>query len=673
MRENGKHDAAAWANRDYLVAVAGLLLRLSNSVQPSKLSVYSMDTFLEAMRFSRPYLGRYWPRFVLGIVLGVLFGASNGLFLGAVYTVLDRFEDPKHVESNVEKARDAHATDKAAQENPTVESVAVKSATLKQEYYALIDPWLPLRGRPMDWKQGLGGFMFIPLVIILRGILGYGSSYLLAWCGQRITNDVKSDAFWKVNSLSLDFFQKTTTSELISRVEADGATLNTFLKLGLSDLIKEPSTMVFLLVSMFWINWKFTLVSMIFTPLCVVPTRIVTKKIKELGKQDFGANVGQVAVTMESFQNVRITKAYGLENVHAELFRDAGKRSMRFNMKSTQSKEMLGPIVQTLSAMGVSAVFLYAVWIHAAYSEVATFIGALFMFLGPVKKMNHLGVYFTQLSISLDRLMALFKLQPTVREAENPEALGAFKKGLDFRDVGFSYGDAPVLQGVSFSLARGQKLGLAGESGSGKSSLLNLLFRFYDPTSGRIEIDGVPITSLSIADLRRHLALVSQDVLLFNATVAENIGYGKIGATREEIIAAAREAYAHEFIEALPNGYDTPLGERGLRLSGGQRQRIAIARAFVRNAPILVLDEATASLDSQAEAEVQKAIDHLAEHRTVICVAHRLSTLRSMDQILVLEKGRMVEQGGFEQLLAKGGIFTAMAARQSIFPQATTV
>jgi ABC-type multidrug transport system fused ATPase/permease subunit len=182
-------------------------------------------------------------------------------------------------------------------------------------------------------------------------------------------------------------------------------------------------------------------------------------------------------------------------------------------------------------------------------------------------------------------------------------------------------------------------------------------------------IDGVPIESLRLADLRAHLALVSQDILLFNATVAQNIAYGKSGATRVEVITAAREAYAHEFIEALPLGYDTPLGERGIRLSGGQRQRIAIARAFVRNAPILVLDEATASLDSQSEAEVQKAIDHLAEHRTVICVAHRLSTLRAMDRILVLQKGRIVEQGDFDQLLAARGIFTAMAARQSIFPQ----
>ena len=330
---------------------------------------------------------------------------------------------------------------------------------------------------------------------------------------------------------------------------------------------------------------------------------------------------------------------------------------------------MLGPIVQTLSAMGISVVLLYAIWSHAGYDKLLSFVFALLAFSGPVKKMNHLGVYFTQLSVSLERLMALFKLEPSVREAERPVALGEFKKGLEFREVSFSYGDAPVLERVSFSLVRGQRLGLAGESGSGKSSLLNLLFRFYDPTSGRIEIDGVPITDVRIADLRSHLALVSQDILLFNTTVGENIAYGKIGATREEVITAAKEAYAHDFIEALPNGYDTPLGERGLRLSGGQRQRIAIARAFVRNAPILVLDEATASLDSQAEAEVQKAIDHLAEHRTVICVAHRLSTLRSMDQILVLEKGRIVERGSFDALLAQRGIFTAMAARQSIFPQ----
>jgi subfamily B ATP-binding cassette protein MsbA len=632
-----------------------------------------MHTLLETAQFSRPYLRRYWPRFVLGIVLGILFGVSNGLFIGSVYTIVHRLADPAQVQQVTEKGREAKAASKAAKtdetENAALHSLKAEGVTLKEEFFLLIDPWLPLKGRALDWKQCLGGFFFIPLAIVLRGLLGYGSSYLLAWSGQRITNDVKSDAFRKVSSLSLDFFQKTTTSELISRIETDGAALNNFLKLGLSDLVKEPSSIFCLLVAMLVIDWKFTVIALIFTPLCVIPTRLVARKIKELGRRDFAANVGQGSITMESFQNVRITKAYSLEEAHAEIFRKAGQRSAYYNMKSVQSREMLNPIVQTLSAMGISAVLLYAVWTNCTFDKITAFIAALFAFSGPFKKLNGIGVYLTQLSVALERLMALFKLQPTVREAQHPVPMGDFTRSLEFRNVSFSYGDAPVLDHISFTLARGQRLGLAGESGSGKSSLINLLFRFYDPTAGHIEIDGVPLETLRIADLRFHLALVSQDILLFNATVAENIAFGKIGATRDEVIAAAREAHAHNFIEALPGGYDTPLGERGQRLSGGQRQRIAIARAFVRNAPILVLDEATASLDSQSEAEVQKAIDHLAENRTVICVAHRLSTLRSMDQILVLEKGRIVEQGSFDQLLAQRGLFTAMAARQSIFPQ----
>jgi len=633
-----------------------------------------MNTFLETARFSRTYLRRYWLRFTLGIVLGVLFGVSNGLFVGSVYTLVHRVAKPADVETVIEKGEQAKAAAKAAKkeqsENAMIHSLKASGATLKEKFFMLIDPWLPLSGRDLDWKQCLGGFLFIPLAVIIRGILGYGSSYLLTWSGQRITNDVKIDAFRKVSSLSLDFFQKTTTNELIARIESDGASLNTFLKLGLSDMVKEPSTLISLLIAMLVIDWKFTVISLIFTPLCIIPTRMVTKKVKELGRRDFATNIGQGNLTMESFQNVRITKAYGLEEIHAQAFLKSGRQSAHYTMKSTQSREMLNPIVQTFSAMGISAVLLYAVWTHRDFDTITAFIAALFAFSGPVKKLNSIGVYFTQVSISLERLMALFKFQPTVREIENPVAMTAFTRALEFHNVNFSYGYDPVLTNITFTLPRGRRLGLAGESGSGKSSLINLVFRFYDPTAGQIKVDGVPLENLRISDLRTHLALVSQDILLFNATVAENIALGKIGATREEVIAAARGAHAHAFIEALPQGYDTPLGERGQRLSGGQRQRIAIARAFIRNAPILVLDEATASLDSQSEAEVQKAIDHLAENRTVICVAHRLSTLRSMDNILVLDKGRIVEQGSFDQLLAQRGLFTAMAARQSIFPKA---
>jgi ABC-type multidrug transport system fused ATPase/permease subunit len=633
------------------------------------LAASSMHTLLETARFSRPYLARYWPRFTLGIFLGILFGASNGLSLGSIYLILSRLDDPAHMQEVTEKGREVQAK-KEEGENVIVHGFKAKANLLKEDFYVLIDPWLPIKGQPLDWQRCLGGFLFVPTAILLRGVLGYGSSYLMAWSGQRITNAVKNDAFRKVNSLSLDFFQKNTSGQLINRIESDGAALNNFLKLGLSDLVKEPTTVVCMLGFMFLIDWKFTLIALAFAPLCVVPTRQVARKIKDLARRDFTANAGQANVTLESFQNVRITKAYSLEEVHARAFLKAGERSAYFTVKSIQSQEMLNPIVQTLNAMGISALLLYAFWTHCSFASLSTFLVALMAFYTPFKKLNNISVYLTQLSVALERLMALFKLEPSVREAEHPIPMADFKRSLEFRHVSFSYGEGPVLDRISFTLRRGQRLGLAGESGSGKSSLVNLLFRFYDPTDGQISIDGVSLDQLRIADLRFHLALVSQDILLFNATVAENIAFGKIGATREEVIAAAREAYAHDFISALPEGYDTPLGERGQRLSGGQRQRIAIARAFVRNAPILVLDEATASLDSQAEAEVQKAIDHLAENRTVICVAHRLSTLRTMDQILVLEKGCIIEQGSFDQLLAQRGVFTSMAARQSIFPQA---
>src|SRR5271156_5410331 len=255
-----------------------------------------MNTLLETARFSRPYLARYWPRFALGILLGILFGASNGLFMGTVYVIATRLDDPSHIQEVTEKGRATQAK-KEEGENVVVHGLKAKATAFKQEFYVFIDPWLPLKDRPLDWKQCLGGFLLIPLSILLRGVLGYGSSYLLAWSGQRITNDVKSDAFRKISSLSLDFFQKTTTIELINRIETDGATLNNVLKLGLSDLVKEPSTIFFMLGFMFLIDWKFTLIALAFAPLCIIPTRLVAKKIKELTRRDFATNVGQSSIT----------------------------------------------------------------------------------------------------------------------------------------------------------------------------------------------------------------------------------------------------------------------------------------------------------------------------------------------------------------------------------------
>ncbi len=677
-----------------------------------------MGDIFQILRFGGPYLRRYWVRFVLGIVFGFLFGLSNGLTMGGVYLMIGRLGDPNHIEQVTQQAKDdRHARldaeqnriaseqeklkaaqeqfkaerekieteDREAQEwpavrafhrwndrvtGPTTRAFHAWTDRIRGDLYLAVDPWLPLAHRAIDWKQFLGGFLLFPLIAAVRGLTNYGTVYCMAWAGQRISNDIRVDVFRKISSFSLDFYHRHTTAELINRVNDDPGAVNTCLRMGLSDLIKEPSTIIVLFVALIYIDWKLTLLALFFIPLCVIPTRIVSKRVKAQGREDNLAFVQQTSTAVEAFQNVRVTKAYDLVEEQAQLFRKWGSRASHFVMKSTQSRAMLNPIIETLNAFGMGAVILYAIWMGVKIEVLSSFLLALVLFFQPFKKLSTVQVYFTQAGLAIERLRVLMAEEPNVPEPALPQPMAPFQYSLKYQDVSFSYGDGPVLDRVSVEVTRGMRLGLAGESGSGKSSLLNLIFRFYDPTGGTITLDGVPIDRFRLADLRGQFALVSQDVLLFNTTVAENIAFGKRGATREEIIAAAREAHAHEFITALPQGYDTPLGERGQRLSGGQRQRIAIARAFVRNAPILVLDEATAALDSQSEAEVQKAIDHLAENRTVICVAHRLSTLRSMDRILVLQRGRVVESGRFDELLAQDGIFAGMAARQSIRPHA---
>jgi subfamily B ATP-binding cassette protein MsbA len=625
-----------------------------------------MDSILSFSRFSWPYLRKYWFRFVAGIFLGFLFGFSQGVSLGSVALILGRLSDPAKVSQVTSAGKMSKFGIQPSAEGTRNDTFHVALRHVQQDLYVAVDPWLPLKDRPLDWKQLLGGFLLFPLVAALRGALGYGSSYCLAWAGQRITNDVKVDAFNKINTLSLDYFHQTTSSGLLARTTGDAASLNSFLKLGLSDLIKEPTTILVLFSTMLLIDWRLTVISMIFLPICIIPTRKISQKLKAQGKFDLSALVKQNDIALESFQNTRITKAYGLEAAHTQAFRKAGMVETSFAMRVMKNRELLNPLVETVSMFGVGAVIIYVIWAHLSVDALGTFLLALIMFLVPFKKLNSISVYITQMQIGLDRLMELFAMQPSVKEAPNAIVLPKFERGIEFKNVSFSYGEGDVLNQVSFSLPRGKRLGLAGESGSGKSSLINLLFRFYDPTSGVIEIDGHPLTAVRMADLRAHMALVSQDVLLFNTTVAENISFGKIGASRDEIIEAARRAHAHEFIIDMPKGYETEVGERGVRLSGGQRQRIAIARAFVRNAPILVLDEATASLDSQAESEIQKTIDELAANRTVLCVAHRLSTLRTMDEIIVMQKGKIIEQGSFDDLLRSGQAFAQMAARQSI-------
>ena len=338
-------------------------------------------------------------------------------------------------------------------------------------------------------------------------------------------------------------------------------------------------------------------------------------------------------------------------------------------MKGIRAKELINPIIETVSMVGFGLLIVYIAAKGRAVAEMVAFLTGLVFFYTPVKKLAGLHVLFEQTSAGVGRLMKILSERPTVEEKAGSVRLETFQKEIRLQSLRFAYSGQEVLHGIDLTIPRGARVGIAGESGSGKSTLVNLLFRFYDPTGGAILVDGRDLRDVALGDLRGLMALVSQEIVLFDLTVAENISCGKAGATRAAIEAAARAAHAHDFVMQLPFGYETRIGERGVTLSGGQRQRLAIARAFVRNAPILVLDEATASLDSQSEAEVQSAIDRLSENRTVITVAHRLSTLASSDVIVVLNQGLLVEQGRFDQLLAMDGWFAAMARKQGITRQ----
>jgi ATP-binding cassette, subfamily B, bacterial MsbA len=466
----------------------------------------------------------------------------------------------------------------------------------------------------------------------------------------------------------LDFFTRSTTGDLLTRINGDTAQLLRCLKLGAADLVKESISLISILGMLFLFNWKLTLFGMIFVPFCLFPLLVLAKKARKASRAGVGSEVMLTSQLVELLSSIRIIKAYLLEKERLNRYQEISKHMIRQGMRNLKAKELVTPLIEVISMFGIGVVIIFIFKTQTSISDFVGFLTGMFLFFVPIKKLASVHILFEQATPGVQRLINILDVQPTVKEAVNPKPLRGFRSAITFENVSFAYEDRTVIHNLNLVIPYGARIGLAGPSGTGKSTLVNLLFRFYDPTQGSIRIDGIDLRDVTFQDLRQLMALVSQEVVLFDQTAAENIACGRPGATRQEVEAAARAAYAHDFIMQLPKNYDTRLGERGVKLSMGQRQRISIARAFIRNSPILVFDEATASLDSEAEAEVQRAIDHISENRTVISVAHRLSTLATSHQIIVLAEGRIIEQGGFEDLLQAGGTFAVMARRQGIFP-----
>ncbi|MFT5028000.1 MAG: ABC-type multidrug transport system fused ATPase/permease subunit [Candidatus Binatia bacterium] len=617
-----------------------------------------MKNLNNILKFGLPFLRVYWRRFVLGIALGALFGFSHAFVLGGVNVLLNRL-DPKECPV-VEEVEEESRTERFAA------AIGVDLEKWGETFDETIDVWLPMAGRELEARQIAGLLLMLPMLVALRGFLGYASSYCLGWVGTRVINDMRVRVLEKMNLLSLDFFNRSQSGDLMTRINGDTIMLHRALTLGLSDIVKEPVTIIGVLGYLLFKDWKLTLMFLTVVPVIILPLTLLGSKVRRAAQGKVNAGVLQSNLLIEMLAGIRVVKAFCMERIRIQRFKDLSGKIIHNEMKAIQAQQLINPILETIIALALAFFLVYVFRTGRTPTEIFVFLGGLILVFDPIKKLSRLHMLFSQASVGVDRLKEIFEQDATVVEPLQTKEIETSAGDVTFEGVGFGYGETQVLFDVNLKVKAGEKIGIAGESGSGKSTMLNLLFRFFDPTRGAVTLGGVNLKQLPTTDLRGHMALVSQEIVLFDMTVAENIACGKPGASREEIIAAAHAAHAHEFIDRLPDGYDTRIGEQGVTLSGGQRQRLSIARAFVRNAPVLALDEATAALDSEVEAEVQRTIDELAEHRTVFCIAHRLSTLAKMDRIIVLSKGRIVESGPYAELIVKGGIFAGMAAKQGI-------
>ena len=623
-----------------------------------------MEKALAILRFSWPFIRPYKTRLWISIFAAVCFGVSNALVLWTIKAVLHRLEPPPTtivIESAI--VPPAQMTGFASD---WIQAAKAKKEVLQEYSEDLAEKWLPGYGEKITFHHIFGACLLVPLVAGFRGGMEFLSKYGISWVGERVVNDLRIKVFHTLSGLSLDYFNRSKMGDMLTRINGDTAMLQMCLSSGVRNSITSPMTVISVFILMLILDWQLTMSLFLILPFVLMAILVFGKKARKASRKAVETNVTQSSLIVEMLQSIRVVKAYGLETLQTSRFGVLSRRLFGHTMKTIRSQEKVGPLVEFMGVSAMGGLILFVVATDRSMSDMVVFFGALATFYSPVKKLANLHVMIEKTSIGVDRLMKVLEEKPSVTECKTPLKLNGFNHSITFENVSFAYDQSCVIDRINLTIPRGQKLGIAGESGSGKSTLINLFFRFFDPTAGCIKLDDVDYRQMSQRDLRQMMALVSQDVVVFDKTVYDNIGCGKEGSSKDAIKMAAKSAHADGFIERLPLGYDTILGERGTSLSGGQRQRISIARAFVRDAPILVLDEATAALDSASEAEVQNAIDALAKDRTVICIAHRLSTLRQMDRIIVLTEGVVVEDGTFDQLIEKGGVFASMARRQGI-------
>ena len=498
--------------------------------------------------------------------------------------------------------------------------------------------------------------LLLPASAIFKGLLLFIGRYYVVWVGSRVVTDIRNSLFRHIHSLPLEYITGNRVGELMSRLTSDTSLLMNLVTQVFGDLIRAPFTLVGCLAAMFYLNWQLALVSFLVFPLCILPIILLGKRVRIASKLGQESTADMLSTAQESLSGSLIVKAFQTENYELDRFKDYNNRAFKMNMKQLRAHALSEPIMYILSSLAISGVVYYAFIANLSLAVLMTFVGAAVQMYKPLKKLSQIHLKIEVAAPGAERVFGILDKSNTIPNESSAIDLDSSINSIEFKNISFGYKDnISVLEDICFSIRKGQCLAIVGGSGAGKSTLVNLLPRFYEVTQGSILINDLDIRDYKLQSLRKALGIVNQDTFLFNSTVAENICYGNTNATRSEIIDAAKRANAHDFISSLEKGYDTIIGERAVLLSGGMAQRLAIARALLRNPPILILDEATSALDTESERLVQEALNELMKDRTVLVIAHRLSTIVNADHILVLDHGRIVEQGTHEDLLNQNG------------------
>jgi len=595
-----------------------------------------MELYRRLLKMVKPY----WPRLALAMLAMVVVGGTAGALAWLVKPAMDDV---------FQMARPA----------------ALAFFHFEEFFWSGANPFA---GLTYHGEADYSALVLIPLAILgvyaIKGGFSYLYNYMMNWVGQRIVTNMRNMLYAHIQTLALSFFDGARTGDLMSRLVSDVHRIQNAVSSAVTGVLKDGFSIVVLVFVVFYRSWEMSLIALVVFPVAIFPIVKLGRSLRKIATRHQVTMGNLSSLIQETISGHRIVKAFGMEGYEVKRFDAESERLFRLGMKNVMVKAMSSPIMEFLGGIAAALIVYYGgLQVLQGKSTPGTFfsfMAALLLLYEPVKRLSGLNHAVQEGLASAERIYEILDTKPDIEDAPDAVDLRPINHAIEFRDVQFAYNAEPVLRDINLEVKAGEIVALVGVSGAGKTTLVNLIPRFYEVNGGGVFIDGRDIREVTISSLRSQIGIVTQQTILFNDTVRHNIAYGDHDKNEEQIIAAARAAYAHDFIMELSQGYDTVIGESGVRLSGGERQRLSIARAILKDAPILILDEATSSLDTESELYVQKALANLMQGRTTLVIAHRLSTVRNADRIVVLSGGRIVEEGRHEELLARGGEYTKL-------------